>query len=53
MRALKVRNIIAIIPLFQSFGSHYAFYPGATGSLRSALAPGYHIPRLWRSVGHL
>jgi hypothetical protein len=37
-RALKVRNIVAIITLFQSFTVVYARDPGAT---RFALAPGY------------
>jgi len=48
--ALKVRNIIAIITLFQSFTVVYAWTQGRRASLCSALAPGYHIPRLWRSA---
>ena len=47
-RALKVRNTIAIITLFQSFTVVYAWIQGRRASLCSALAPGYHIPRLWR-----
>jgi hypothetical protein len=49
-RALKVRNIIAIITLFQSFTVVYAWIQGRRASLCSALAPGYRIPRLWRST---
>jgi hypothetical protein len=40
-----VRNIIAIITLFQSFTVVCALDPGAT---RFALAPAYHISRRWR-----
>jgi len=33
---------------FQGWTDFY-FLPGAMCSLRFALAPGFHIPRLWRS----
>jgi hypothetical protein len=36
-----------IIPLFQSF-TFITLYQGRRASLRSALAPGSHISRLWR-----
>src|SRR5262245_40353294 len=42
----KVRNINAIIPLFQSFTAIALSYQGRRTSLRSVLAPRFHIPRL-------
>jgi len=49
-RALKVRNSIAY--LFRSFraSGSFTFYQGRRAPLRFALAPGFHIPRRWRSV---
>jgi len=48
--ALKVREISSsIIPLFQSFTATCAVNQGRRASRCSALAPGFHIPRLWRS----
>jgi hypothetical protein len=46
--ALKVRNIMAVIPLFQSLTLIMFATQGRRVSLRSTLAPGYHISRLWR-----
>jgi hypothetical protein len=37
-----------IIPLFQSFTAIALSYQGRRASRCSALAPGFHIPRLWR-----
>ena len=53
MEALKVRNIVLRIPLFQSFTSILNFSQGRRASLRSALAPGYHISRLWRCADQI
>jgi len=47
-RALKVRNINAIIPLFQSFRSFAPYYPRGDAPRMLGACPGYHIPRLWR-----
>jgi len=50
-RALKVRNIKR--QLFRSFRASrsIALYQGRRASLCSALAPGFHISRLWRCRG--
>ena len=37
------------MPLFQSLDTIRFTFQGPRASLRSALAPGYYIPRLWRS----
>ena len=50
-----MRNIIAsyhFIPLLQSLTPFPNFSQGRRASLRSALAPGYHIPRRWRLDQH-
>ena len=47
-RALKVRNITAKYSALSELSRSLHFFPGRRASLRSALAPGYHIPRLWR-----
>jgi hypothetical protein len=47
-RALKVRNIIDIYSALSELHGIYAFVHGRRASLCSALAPGHHIPRLWR-----
>ena len=46
-RALKERNIAVI---FRTFSALFIIpaNQGRRASLRSALAPGYHIPRRWR-----
>jgi len=50
MEALKVRNIIVFYSALSELHPHYALHQGRRASLRSALAPGYHISRLWRSA---
>jgi hypothetical protein len=44
----KYRRVV--IPLFQSFIVKMIVIQGRRASLRSTLAPGYHISRLWRSL---
>src|ERR1043166_1184109 len=39
---------MSIIPLFQSFTAIARAYQGRRASRCSALASGFHIPRLWR-----
>jgi len=41
---------MSIIPLFQSFTAIARVYQGRRASRCSALAPGFHIPRLWRFI---
>jgi hypothetical protein len=53
MRALKVRNMIAVITLFQSFTVITFLIQGRRAPLRFALAPGFHISRLWRYTAPL
>ena len=48
MRALKVRNIIASYYALSELRDCLCLDQGRRASLCSALAPGYHIPRLWR-----
>ncbi len=48
-RALKVRNIGSSYSALSELHAHYAFTQGRRTSRCSALAPGYHISRLWRS----
>jgi hypothetical protein len=48
MRALKVRNIIASYSALSEIVWSFCFNQGRCASLRSALAPGSHISRLWR-----
>jgi hypothetical protein len=47
-RALKVRNITGCYLALSELHGHIFTYQGRRASLRSALAPGYHIPRRWR-----
>ena len=47
-RALKVRNIFVSYAALSELHSRDAFNQGRRASLRSVLAPGYHISRLWR-----
>ena len=47
--ALKGRNTCDI-SAFQALSPRAYHNQGRRASLRFALAPGYHIPRLWRSV---
>jgi hypothetical protein len=42
--------LFEVIPLFQSFIVIMIVIQGRRASLRSTLAPGYHISRLWRSA---
>jgi hypothetical protein len=46
--ALKGRNTVVHISAFQASTLLLLSQPGATRSLRFALAPGFHIPRRWR-----
>jgi hypothetical protein len=43
-----VRDIMPVIPLFQSFTVDHFINQGRRTSLCSALAPGYHISRFQR-----
>jgi hypothetical protein len=47
-RALKVRNTDDSYSALSELHGHYFYIQGRRASLRSALAPGYHISRLRR-----
>ena len=48
-RALKVRNMVGSYSALSELDGYLRVAQGRRASLRSALAPGYHISRRWRS----